>query len=101
MYTIICTFDPFGKGRHKYTFRNLCVEDNNIELGDETNKVFLNKSGTIVDVDDEEGREEGRKEGRTEEKIEMARKLLVRGMSIDEVASITELAREKVASLIQ
>ena len=49
----------------------------------------------------EEGREEGRKEGRTEEKIEMARKLLVRGMSIDEVASITELTREKVASLIQ
>ena len=33
-----------------------------------------------------EGREEGRKEGRTEEKIEMAKKLLVRGMSIDEVA---------------
>ena len=53
MYTIICTFDPFGKGRHKYTFRNLCVEDNNIELGDETDKVFLNTSGTIVDVDDE------------------------------------------------
>ncbi len=157
----ICTFDPFGKGRHKYTFRNLCVEDNNIELGDETDKVFLNTSGTIVDVDDEmleflsyikkstdevahnaksdlvkaindkvnhvkydktmeveymtllerdrlnyvegreEGREEGRKEGRTEEKIEMARKLLVRGMSIDEVAAITELTREKVASLIQ
>ena len=49
----------------------------------------------------EEGREEGRKEGRTEEKIQMARKLLLRGMSIDEVASITELAREKVASLIE
>ena len=23
----ICPFDPFGKGRHIYTFRNLCVED--------------------------------------------------------------------------
>ena len=22
----ICTFDPFGKGRHKYTFQNLCKE---------------------------------------------------------------------------
>ena len=57
----------------------------------------------------EKGREEGRKEGikegikegRKEEKIQMARKLLLRGMSIDEVVFITELAREKVASLIQ
>ena len=49
----------------------------------------------------EEGREEGRKEGRIEEKIQMATKLLLRGMSIDEVASITELTREKVASLIE
>ena len=156
-----CTKDPFGKGRHKYTFRNVCIEDNSIELGDETDKVFLNTSGTLTDVDDEmmeflsyvknstdeaahsaksdlvkainqkvnhvkhdkkmeveymtllerdrlnfvegkeEGREEGRKEGRIEEKIQMATKLLLRGMSIDEVASITELTREKVASLIE
>ena len=49
----ICTFDPFGKGRHKYTFRNLCIEDSSIELKDETDKVFLNASGTLNDVDDE------------------------------------------------
>lgn len=49
----ICTFDPFGKGRHRYTFRNLCVEDNNIELKDETDKVFLNTSGILNDVDEE------------------------------------------------
>lgn len=23
----ICTFDPFGKGMHRYTFRNTCQED--------------------------------------------------------------------------
>ena len=44
---------------------------------------------------------EGKEEGRIEEKIQMATKLLLRGMSIDEVASITELTREKVASLIE
>ena len=49
----ICTFDPFGKGRHKYTFRKLCIEDSSIELKDETDKVFLNASGTLNDVDDE------------------------------------------------
>ncbi len=49
----ICTFDPFGKERHRYTFRNLCVEDNSIELKDETDKVFLNTSGILNDVDEE------------------------------------------------
>ena len=44
---------------------------------------------------------EGKKEGRIKEKIQMATKLLIRGMSIDEVASITELPREIVASLIE
>ena len=49
----ICTFDPSGQGRHRYTFRNLCVEDNSIELKDETDKVFLNTSGILNDVDEE------------------------------------------------
>ena len=48
-----------------------------------------------------EGKEEDREEGRIEEKIQMATKLLLRGMSIDEVASITELTKEKVASLVE
>lgn len=49
----ICTFDPFGKGRHRYTFENICKEDGSIVLGDETTKVFLNTEGTMNDVDDE------------------------------------------------
>ena len=49
----------------------------------------------------EEGKEEGVAEGREEEKIQMAKKLLVRGMSIEEVAAITELTREQVGSLVE
>ena len=49
----ICTFDPFGKGRHRYTFENRCLEDLDIGLTDETTKVFLNTSGIMNDVDDE------------------------------------------------
>ncbi len=49
----ICTFDPFGKGRHRYTFENRCLEDLNIGLNDETTKVFLNTSGILNDVDEE------------------------------------------------
>ena len=31
----ICTFDPFNKGRHIYTFQNRCYEDSTLTLGDE------------------------------------------------------------------
>ena len=41
----ICPFDPFGKGRHIYTFRNLCVEDKKLELSDGAIKIFLNAKG--------------------------------------------------------
>ena len=46
-------FDPFGKGRHRYTFENRCLEDLAIGLNDETTKVFLNTSGILNDVDEE------------------------------------------------
>ena len=49
----ICTFDPFKQGRHFYTFENRCLEDLNLELGDETTKIFLNTKGNLKDVDDE------------------------------------------------
>lgn len=41
----ICTFDPFNKGRHKYTFRNVCKEDRSLTLDDGTTKVFFNTKG--------------------------------------------------------
>ncbi len=41
----ICMADVFGKGRYVYTFRNICVEDPSIELGDEATRIFLNPYG--------------------------------------------------------
>ena len=49
----ICTFDPFGEGRHIYTFENRCKENPSLSLGDETTKIFLNTKGTMQDVDAE------------------------------------------------
>ena len=47
----ICTFDPFKRDRHIYTFRNICEEDKELYLEDETTKIFLNSKGTLNDVD--------------------------------------------------
>ena len=47
----ICRFNFFKEGElHKYSFRNLCIEDPQIELGDETEKIFLCAEGTSDDV---------------------------------------------------
>ncbi len=48
----ICPFDPFGAGRHIYTFRSVCIEDTDIELDDGATRIFLNTKGTIDDVDE-------------------------------------------------
>ena len=49
----ICLFDFYGKGRHIYTFENICKEDGSISMGDEAVKIFLNAKGTLDDVSDE------------------------------------------------
>lgn len=49
----ICTFDPFGKGLYRYTFENICKEDNNLFLNDQAVKLFFNTAGTVGDVSDE------------------------------------------------
>ena len=36
-----------------YTFTNLCHEQDGLELGDETVKIFLNTKGTTGEVDDD------------------------------------------------
>ncbi len=46
----ICPFDAFGKGRHIYTFENICKEDNTISLGDGAVKIFLNADSEKNDV---------------------------------------------------
>ena len=49
----VCTFDPFAIGRHVYTFENRCVEDTELALGDETQKIFLNTKGIYDDASPE------------------------------------------------
>lgn len=49
----ICPFDLYGKGRHIYTFENVCKEDTSICLKDGTTKIFLNAKGEMDDVSKE------------------------------------------------
>jgi len=49
----ICLSDIFKRNRHIYTFKNICVEDKELELCDETVKVFLNPNSDRDDVDEE------------------------------------------------
>ena len=46
----ICPFDVFGRGRHIYTFENVCREDQEIFLGDGAVKIFLNADSQLDDV---------------------------------------------------
>ena len=38
----LCTFDPFGLGQAKYTFKNICQHNRELQLGDGTEKIFFN-----------------------------------------------------------
>ena len=46
----ICTFPVFAGHRHKYTFKNVCMEDRDIALNDGATKLFLSTKGTQNDV---------------------------------------------------
>ena len=41
----ITPFDPFGLGNYRYTFRNVCIEDHELELCDGSSKIVLNATG--------------------------------------------------------
>ncbi len=41
----VADFDLFGKGLYRYTFENICTENNAVRLGDESIKVVLNTKG--------------------------------------------------------
>ncbi len=49
----ICPFDLFGKGRHLYTFENICKEDTSVSLKDEAVRIFLNADSSQDDVSQE------------------------------------------------
>ncbi|MBQ8469118.1 MAG: Rpn family recombination-promoting nuclease/putative transposase, partial [Clostridia bacterium] len=47
----LCTFDAFHRGQVKYEFRNLCVSDPELELGDETCKIAVCAFGKQAEGD--------------------------------------------------
>ena len=49
----ICPFDLFGKGRHLYTFENICKEEASVSLKDEAVRIFLNADSNQNDVSQE------------------------------------------------
>ena len=46
----ICTFPVFTGDCHKYTFKNICIEDHDIALNDGATKLFLSTKGTQNDI---------------------------------------------------
>ena len=46
----ICPFDRFKQGRHIYSFRERCDQDNSLPLNDGSVKIFLSTKGTLDDV---------------------------------------------------
>ena len=46
----ICTFGVFTGHRHKYSFKNLCIEEQGLSLDDGTTKLFLSTKGTADDI---------------------------------------------------
>lgn len=46
----ICTFSVFTGNLHKYTFKNLCLEEQGLNLDDGTTKLFLSTKGQVDDI---------------------------------------------------
>lgn len=46
-------FDMFGEGLARYTFTNICHENPELEMGDETTKIFLNTQGICDTIEPE------------------------------------------------
>ena len=42
----ICDYDPFFRGKYRYVFRNICIEDESVQLQDGCFTIFLNTKGT-------------------------------------------------------
>ena len=49
----VCSFDPFKYSRLIYTFRNKCIEVENLELDDKATKIFLNATGADGKIDED------------------------------------------------
>lgn len=50
----LCLDNPYPSfGLHKYSFRNICLEDPNLEMGDEATKIILSVQGNVNDISEE------------------------------------------------
>ena len=49
----ICTFDPFGKGRRRYTFFNVCEEDKELYADDGRTILIFNTGGCLGDLSED------------------------------------------------
>ena len=46
----ICTFPVFDGKRNVYSFRNICMEDSRIQMGDGTSHIFISTRGEMNDI---------------------------------------------------
>ena len=46
----ICKFDLFKRGKYIYEFENLCIDDTDLSLGDDTHTIFVNAAGLIGEI---------------------------------------------------
>ena len=49
----ICTFDPFGKGRRRYTFFNVCEEDKELYADDGRTILIFNTGGCLGNLSED------------------------------------------------
>lgn len=49
----ICTFDPFGENRYRYTFDSVCREEPALRLEDERRTIFFNTQGYMQAVEED------------------------------------------------
>ena len=77
----------------------IAISDNFIDR-EYTRKILeVLRMSKVLRALEEEAKDEGRVEGRVEEKKATAKKLLLKGMSIDEIAEITGLLKEDIRLL--
>ena len=73
-------------------------------MGDKAREIPMTVGERLIEQGRQEGlqkgRQEGRQEGRREALLQTARKLLARGMSLDEVVEMTDLPLDEVQKLV-
>lgn len=77
----------------------IAISDNFIDQAYVRKILEVLRMSKVLRALEEEAKDEGRKEGRKEALKTMAKKLLLKGMNIDEVAELTGLPKEEIRNL--